>query len=105
MKVVKEKFGDTLVLVEAIDEPIEIMGGSSQAQAQPHDTQTSAPARRQTEKTGIKEDLEQLYASAKSTIRGIVEEMGKELKSIQAESRPKQVNMEFSIALSAGANL
>ena len=89
MKAVKETIGDTLVLIQTMDESPEIVGGTDEGP--------------DIVDTGIEEELKEAYAKAKAVIKGIAEDIGGGLNALQVETRPKQMEIEFSLGLSAEA--
>lgn len=86
MKVIKETIGDTTVFIQAVDEVAVVVG----------ETQTG----RSTQTTSIEEELTHAYAKLKSTLKGFAEDIGMEVKNINADTRPKEVGVEFSMSLS-----
>ena len=58
---------------------------------------------RATQPTGIGDDIQATYKKVKSMIKNVAEDIGDELASIQATARPKQVEMEFNVGISAQA--
>ena len=89
MKVIKENIGGVSVLIETIDEELLVVGEKQGVRA--------------TQQTGLSDDVKAAYTKAKSIIKNIAEDIGKELESIQEMARPKQVEMEFNIGISAQA--
>ena len=87
MKVVKDTIGNTTVFIQALDDDLQVLG--------------EAQVGRVTRPTGIEDELVDIYAKLKSVIRSIAEDIGTEVKSINADSRPKEVEMEFNMSLSA----
>lgn len=89
MKAVKETIGNTSVLIQTMDESPEIVGGADEGP--------------DIVDTGIEEELKEAYAKAKAVIKGIAEDIGRGLNTLQAEARPKQMEIEFNMGLSAEA--
>jgi len=89
MKAVKETIGNTSVLIQTMDEKLEIIGAT--------------PKGPDIVDTGIAEDVKEAYAKAKMVIRGIAEDLGAELGNIRTDVRPKQMEIEFTMGLSAEA--
>jgi hypothetical protein len=92
MKVIKEKIGDTQVIIQANDEKIEVIGGKRQTGDR-------------TQPSGITEDLEDAYAKAKTLISTIAMDMGQHLKELGEQTRPKEVEVEFGLGFSAQAKV
>lgn len=89
MKVIKDKIGDTSVLIQTIQEPVEVL---------PNTTQKEEPS---IENTAITENkINEAYKSVKSVITEIATDLGEEFSSIKNPQRPSQVEMEFSIGIS-----
>lgn len=91
MKAVKETIGNVTILIQMVDEDLEIVGESQSGYA--------------TRPTGIADEIKDAYAKAKLVIRNIAEDIGAELKSLHANARPKEVEMEFNMGLSAQAGV
>lgn len=89
MKVIKESIGNTTVLIQTIEEDLLVVGKSQGGRA--------------TQLTGITDNVKAAYSNTKSLIKSIAEDIGNELESIQGMARPKQVEMEFNIGISAQA--
>jgi hypothetical protein len=89
MKVVKEMIGNTSVLIQTMAEIPEIVEGADEG---PDIVDTM-----------IGEELKEAYAKAKAVIKGIAEDIGTGLNTLQAEARPKQMEIEFTLGLSAEA--
>ena len=90
MKAVKETIGNISVLIETMEEIPEIVGRTDEGP--------------DIVDTGIEEELKEAYAKAKGVIKGIAEDIGTGLNAIQAEARPKHMEIEFTMGLSAEAN-
>lgn len=90
MKVIKETIDGTTIFIQIIDEDLEIL----------EETKNGG---RFTQVTGIEEEIHAIYAKTKSLIKNIAEDIGAEIKSLQASTRPKQVEMEFNVGISAQA--
>ena len=56
---------------------------------------------RATQLTGVQDDVKEAYNKAKLMIKSIAQDIGEELESISNRARPKQVEMEFNIGISA----
>jgi hypothetical protein len=91
MKAVKETIGNTSVLIQTMDEELEVIGAPQEGP--------------DIVDTGIEEEIKEAYAKAKAVIKGIAEDIGTELNTLQAEARPKQMEIEFNLGLSAQARV
>ena len=91
MKAVKETIGNTSILIQTMDEELEVIG-----------TKEGGP---DIVDTGIEDKLKEAYGKAKSVIKSIAEDIGDELNSLQINKRPKQMEIEFNIGLSAEAGV
>jgi hypothetical protein len=89
MKAIRETIGSTTMLIQTMDGDVEIVG----------ETQGG----RSTQLTGIEDQLEVAYTNVRSAIKDIAEDIGAELENIRASARPKQVEMEFNMGISAQA--
>ena len=89
MKAVKETIGNTSVLIQTMEETPEIVVGAEKG---PDIVDTE-----------IGEELKEVYAKAKAVIKGIAEDIGTGLNALQADARPKQMEIEFTMGLSAEA--
>jgi hypothetical protein len=87
MKAIKETIGNTFVLIQTMDEKLDVIGVTQEGP--------------DIVDTGIEEELKEAYA--KAIIKGIAEDIGAELNTFQAETRPKQMEIEFNMGLSAEA--
>lgn len=87
MKAIQEKIGDVQILIQAIDEEIEVLG--------------EAQNKRDTRTTGTGDKLKKTYDKLQSVLKTLAEEVGSHLKNIESSSRPKQVEAEFKLGLSA----
>jgi hypothetical protein len=85
LKVIEENLGNTTIVIQTVDEPLEVFEDGGRA----------------THLTGIRSSIENGYTKIKSLIKEIATDIGDELHTIESSSRPKQVEMEFQIALSA----
>ena len=85
MKVIEEDLGGTTIAIQAINEPLEVLEEGGRA----------------TQLTGVRDSIENGYSKIKSLIKEIATDIGDELHTIESSSCPKQVEMEFQIALSA----
>jgi hypothetical protein len=90
MKAVKETVGKTSVLIQTMDEKLEVIGATQKGP--------------DIVDTGIEEDVKEAYAKAKAVMRAIAEDLGAELGNIRTDVRPKQMEIEFNMGLSAEAN-
>ncbi len=54
--------------------------------------------------TSIEEQAKKIYSKTKSLIKEIAMDIGEELRSIPDSNKPKQVEMEFNVAISADIN-
>ena len=91
MKTVKETIGNTSVLIQTMDEELEVINADQEGP--------------DIVDTGIEEEMKEAYAKAKSVIKGLAEDMGNELGNIQRDARPKQMEIEFNLGLSAQAGV
>jgi len=91
MRVVRETIGNTTIFIQALDEDLAIV----------NERQTG-PA---IINTGIEDTLKEVYSKAKTIIKDIAEDIGTELKNLPITARPKQVEMEFNMSLSAQAGI
>lgn len=91
MQVVRTNIGETDIFIELLDDTLEVVGEEQYG--------------RQTDTTSVSESLYQVYSTAKSVIRTIADDIGKEMNTIDPSSRPKQVEMEFNMSLSGGTNV
>ncbi|RME40981.1 MAG: hypothetical protein D6796_16445 [Caldilineae bacterium] len=89
MKVLKETLGNTTLFIETLDDTLEIVGEKETGRA--------------TQLTGISHPVQAAYQGLKTTIHAIAEDIGSQLAAIRADARPKSVQMEFNLALSAQA--
>ena len=86
MKVIKETIGNTTIVIQTIDESLEVLGEENG---------------RATQLTGVGDKIEGAYAKAKTAIKEIAADIGAELKAIEEMDKPKEVEVEFQIGLSA----
>jgi len=89
MKAIKETIGNTTILIQAIEEDLDIIGETASGRA--------------TELTGVEDQLKEAYSKTKLVINAIAEDIGAHLKKIRSSVRPDEVEMEFSIGISAQA--
>jgi len=75
------------ILFEAIEEPVEIIGSKARG--------------RQTQSTGITEDVSDAYDRAKRIIYDIAEDIGQQLVETADSIKPKKLEIEFSMGFSA----
>ncbi len=87
MKVIRETIGTTTVLIQTMDDELEIIGEEQEGRA--------------TQPTGIEDKLKEAYAKTRSVIKDIAEDIGTELVALNAAARPKQLQMEFNVGISA----
>jgi hypothetical protein len=91
MQVFSETIGDTTIFIQAIeedaDDKVEIIGETWGGRA--------------TQLTGISDEVRESYVKIRSAIKNIAEDIGSELKGVQAAARPKQVEVEFNVGISA----
>ena len=93
MKMIRERIGDTDVLIQTIEKEY-INSGS---------TKGIIPTGKETKETGIEENIQGAYSKAKSLIKNIAEDLGRELDSVRETAQVKQMEVEFSIGFSAEA--
>lgn len=89
MKAVQETIGNSTVLIQTLDDELEVLNAD---QGGPDLVDT-----------GIEEKLQEAYAKAKSVIKNIAEDIGGGLNTLNAETRPKQLEIEFNMGLSSEA--
>lgn len=87
MKVIEETIGSTPVLIQTMDDELEIVGGEQGGRA--------------TQLTGIEDKIKDAYVQTKSVIKEFAQDVGAELAEIRTTARPKEVQMEFNIGISA----
>jgi len=85
--------GNNDVLIETMDDDLKI----------DEDSKPDRSTGRQTEITGVTEDIKDAYGSVKLIIKDISADIGTQLESISAASRPKQAEMELNMGFSAQA--
>jgi hypothetical protein len=88
VKISKENIGNITIAIQTLEGSFEILN---------EETATG----RATQLTGVGDKMENLYGKLKVMLREIATDLGSEFKNIQANSRPKSVEMEFQIGLSA----
>jgi hypothetical protein len=87
MKVLQERIGDANVYIQTLDDDLIIVGMSGSGRA--------------TTTTSLEDDVRAAYQKVKSVVRDIAGDFGKELKNLGGQVCPSQVEMEFSLGLSA----
>lgn len=87
MRVIKETIGDTTVFIQSIDDELEVVGEEGRA----------------TRVTGIDESVKKAYKKLKSTITGIAKDISTDMRRIGAEDRPRNLEIEFNVGVSAEA--
>lgn len=87
MKVLQEKIGNADVFIQTLDDDLIVVGSSQ-------------PGRATTE-TSIEDDVRAAYGKVRSVVRDIAADFGSELKNLGGQVSPSQVEMEFSLGLSA----
>jgi Trypsin-co-occurring domain 1 len=87
MKAIITEIGNTKVLVEAQQEIVELIG-----------TDTDG---RRTIPTGISADMSDAYRRAKDTLKQMATDFGNDFTQIASAVRPKSLEVEFNLALSA----
>lgn len=85
MRVIQETIGDTTVFIQSIEDEVEIIGGEGRA----------------TQETRIGEEVKKAYKKLKSTITGIAKDVSTDMRRIGAEDRPKNLEIEFNVGVSA----
>lgn len=95
MKLILERIGDTDVFIQAMDGDIENIHSAT--------TKGSRPTGKGIKETGIEESVRGAYSNAKSLIKNIVEDLGRELDTVREKAQVKQMEVEFSIGFSAEA--
>ncbi|WP_339138418.1 MAG: CU044_2847 family protein [Candidatus Electrothrix sp. GW3-4] len=81
MKVIRERIGETDVLIQAMDDRLEGL---------------NVPV-----DTGIEDDIQDAYAKAKTVIKNMAKDLGNDLNKFREESGVKQMEVEFSLGFSA----
>ncbi len=90
MQVIREKIGETHVLIETMDAEMEVIG--------------APPTRRNTKEVSISSEVEDAYRKAKSVIRSIAEDIGDDMGRVAEAARPSSVELEFSMGFSSKVN-
>ena len=91
MKAIPETIGNTKVLIQAMDDDPVII--------HPDGDETASSF----ENSGVTEDLKNAYDKAKTVIKDIAVDLGQELNNIREDAHVKQMEVEFSLGLSAEA--
>ena len=89
MKVITQEIGGVTVLIETVEAVPELVGAESGGRA--------------TQLTGIDEHIEATYSKIKTLIRALVEDIGTELYEMDAAKSPSEIQMDFSLGVSAQA--
>jgi hypothetical protein len=89
MRVLRETIGETIVLIQVVDENIELVEISTST--------------RDTQVTGIKEEVRDAYRKLKSAITDIAKDISTDMRRIGAADRPKSLEIEFNVGISAQA--
>ena len=89
MQAIRETVGNATILIQTMDDDLRIIGETQDI--------------RSTDLTGIEDQMKVAYTRVKSFIKEIAEDIGTELKDIRTSARPKQVEMEFNMGISAQA--
>jgi hypothetical protein len=87
MRVIQENIGDTTILIQAIDDELEVVGEEGRA----------------TRPTGVDESVKRFYKKLKSNITGIAKDVSTDMRRIGAEDRPRNLEIEFNVGVSAEA--
>ena len=87
MKVLQEKIGNADVYIQTLDDDLVVVGTTESVRA--------------TTPTSLEADVRAAYQKVKSVVRDIAGDFGAELKNIGGAVTPSQVEMEFSLGLSA----
>jgi hypothetical protein len=87
MKVIKEQIGTAEVFIQTLDEKLDIVGTTGTGRA--------------TTVTSLEADVRAAYSKIRSVVRDISADFGAELKNIGGHVAPQEVEMEFSLGLSA----
>lgn len=87
MRVIQEEIGETTVLIQTIDDELQVVGDEGRA----------------TRATGIDESVKKVYKKLKSAITGIAKDISTDMRRIGAEDRPKDLEIEFNVGISAEA--
>jgi hypothetical protein len=87
VKVIRETIGDVDIYIQTIDAVPEVIG--------------EPPGGRATQVTGISDDLKDAYGRLKGTITGVAKDIGTDMRRLSASARPKSLEIEFDVGLSA----
>lgn len=91
MKVIKETIGNVNILIQTMDNDLEVINETQEGPA--------------IIDTSIEDKLQEIYTKAKLVIRNMAEGIGSELVKIAPLPRPKQVELEFTMGISAQAGI
>lgn len=86
MKVIKNKVGNTEINIQLMDDNFELLAKQGE--------RTTTP-------TSVAEKLDSIYDDIQSTIKSIASEMGEKLRTINSKHKPKEVELEFQLGVSA----
>jgi len=86
-KLIEENVGNTFILIQTIDDDLEIIGEEKGGRA--------------TQLTGIEDRILNAYGQTRTAIKEFAQDIGAELAKIPPSARPKQIEIEFNIGVSA----
>lgn len=89
MQVLKDRVGETDVYIQIVDEDVVDITQNQEG----------------FEKHGIEEQFRGAFASARTVIRSMANDIASEFKQIPKAARPKQIDVEFSLALSTAGTV
>lgn len=92
MKTIRETIGNASILIQMIEDyELEVV---NETQEGPNIIDT-----------GVEEEVKEAYSKAKAIIKGFAEDIGTELETVRTNARPKQMEIEFNMGLSAQAGV
>ncbi len=103
VKAIETKIGQTEVFLVTCGENIEILQKEDFASSKEKEIKSPYMPTSAGEK--VKKVMGDAYAAMKEVLKNISEDIGEHLNSIDLPKRPKQVEMEFSIAVSGEGKL
>lgn len=91
MKVISDRIGNTNVYIQTLQDPLVVVGDAGGGRA--------------TQLTSIDEDLRDAYQRLRSLIKELAQDFGTELQNVAELACPNNVEMEFSLGISAEGKL
>lgn len=88
MKLFQETIGDSTVMIQTMNCDVEVL---NEIQNGPKIVDT-----------GIEDEIKKSYQNLKTVIKDIAEDVGSELRRMQKNTCPKEIDIEFSLGLSTG---